>query len=90
MAVPPLDQPTFILDDVALKQHRKFIEWSGDISGRRIGVVAFLRPQYPKPFAALPEILAAIPACQKGDGHFGADQDLRAIQRGRDLLFLGH
>ena len=88
MAAPPVDQPGFILDDVALKQHRKFIEWSGDISGRWIGAAAFLRPQYPKPFAALPEILAAIPACQKGDGHFGADQDLRSIRHGRDLPIL--
>lgn len=88
MATPPLDKPAFILDDVALKQHRKFIEWSGDISGRWIGAAAFLRPQYPKPFAALPEILAVIPACQKSDGHFGAERDLRAIQRGRDLPIL--
>ena len=49
MAAPPLDKSAFILDDVALKQHRKYAEWSGDISGRWIGAAAFLRPQYPKP-----------------------------------------
>ena len=34
MGAAPLDQTEFILDDVALKQHRKFAEYSGDISGR--------------------------------------------------------
>jgi DUF1680 family protein len=88
MAAPPLDKAAFILDDVALKQHRQYAEWSGDISGRWIGVAAFLRSQYPKPLAMLSEILAAIPACQKDDGHFGADQDLGAMKRGRDLPIL--
>ena len=74
MAIKPLDHPAFILDDVSLKQHRKFAEYSGDISGRWIGAAAFLAPQFPKPFAAFPSILAEIPAYQKGDGHFGAAQ----------------
>ena len=31
LAEAPLDKTEFILDDVALKQHRKFAEYSGDI-----------------------------------------------------------
>lgn len=84
----PLDQPEFILDDVALKQHRKFAEYSGDISGRWTGAAAFLAPQFPKPFAALPAVMAGFPLYQKTDGHFGADQHLPAIERGRDMPIL--
>jgi len=40
LAIAPLDEPAFILDDVSLKQHRKFAEYSGDISGRWIGAAA--------------------------------------------------
>jgi hypothetical protein len=84
----PLDQPEFILDDVALKLHRKFAEYSGDISGRWIGAAAFLAPQFPKPFAAFPAVMAGFPLYQKSDGHFGADQHLPAIERGRDMPIL--
>ena len=88
MGAAPLDQTEFILDDVALKQHRKFAEYSGDISGRWIGAAAFLAPQFPKPFAAFPEVMAGFPLHQKRDGHFGADQQLPAIERGRDMPIL--
>jgi DUF1680 family protein len=88
MAAAPLDKVAFILDDVTLKQHRKFAEYSGDISGRWIGAAAFLASSYPKPFAALPEILAEIPRSQKADGHFGADQQLPNIDRSRDMPIL--
>ncbi len=30
LTAPPLDKPEFILDDVLLRQHRKFAEYSGD------------------------------------------------------------
>jgi DUF1680 family protein len=88
LGAAPLDQTEFILDDVALKQHRKFAEYSGDISGRWIGAAAFLAPQFPKPFAALPAVMAGFPLYQKTDGHFGADQHLPAIERGRDMPIL--
>jgi DUF1680 family protein len=88
MAAAPLDSTDFILDDVALKQHRKFAEYSGDISGRWIGAAAFLAPQFPKAFAAFPAVMAGFPLYQKADGHFGADQELPKIERGRDMPIL--
>ena len=88
MAAAPLDSTEFILDDVALKQHRKFAEYSGDISGRWIGAAAFLAPQFPKDFAAFPAVMAGFPLYQKADGHFGADQQLPKIERGRDMPIL--
>jgi hypothetical protein len=88
LGAAPLDQTEFILDDVALKLHRKFAEYSGDISGRWIGAAAFLAPQFPKPFAAFPAVMAGFPLYQKGDGHFGADQHLPQIERGRDMPIL--
>ena len=88
MAAGPLDKTEFILDDVALKQHRKFAEYSGDISGRWIGAAAFLAPQFPKDFAAFPAVMAGFPLYQKADGHFGADQQLPKIERGRDMPIL--
>ena len=88
MAAAPLDSTEFILDDVALKQHRKFAEYSGDISGRWIGAAAFLEPQFPKAFAAFPVVMAGFPLYQKSDGHFGADQQLPKIERGRDMPIL--
>jgi hypothetical protein len=88
LAAAPLDKTDFILDDVALKQHRKFAEYSGDISGRWIGAAAFLAPQFPSAFAAFPTVMAGFPLYQKGDGHFGADQHLPAIERGRDMPIL--
>ena len=88
MAAAPLDKTDFILDDVALKQHRKFAEYSGDISGRWIGAAAFLAPQYPRDFAALPAVMEGFPLCQKSDGHFGADQELPRIERKRDMPIL--
>ena len=88
MAAAPLDKAEFILDDVALKQHRKFAEYSGDISGRWIGTAAFLAPQFPKAFAAFPVVMAGFPLYQKADGHFGADQQLPKIERGRDMPIL--
>jgi DUF1680 family protein len=88
LGAAPLDQTEFILDDVALKQHRKFAEYSGDISGRWIGAAAFLAPQFPKAFAGFPAVMAGFPRYQKSDGHFGADQRLPAIERGRDMPIL--
>jgi DUF1680 family protein len=88
MAAAPLDKTEFILDDVALKQHRKFAEYSGDISGRWIGAAAFLAPQFPAAFAAFPAVMAGFPLYQKGDGHFGADQQLPKIERKSDMPIL--
>jgi DUF1680 family protein len=88
LAAAPLDNPEFILDDVALKQHRKFAEYSGDISGRWIGAAAFLVPQFPNDFANFPEVMAGLTKYQKADGHFGCEQQLPKIERGRDMPIL--
>ena len=88
MAAPPLDKPEFILDDVALKQHRKFAEYSGDISGRWIGAAAFLAPQFPEAFVAFPTVMAGFPIYQRSDGHFGAEQHLPQIERKSDMPIL--
>ncbi len=88
LAAPPLDKPAFILADLSLKQERLYTGYSGDVSGRWIGAGAFLAPLYPKPFAALPAILAEIPTYQKADGHFGAEQHLPDIDRVRDFPIL--
>ena len=88
MAQPPLDKTEFILDDVSLKQHRKFAEYSGDISGRWIGAAAFLAPQFPEAFAALPAVMAGFPLYQRSDGHFGAEQHLPQLERKSDMPIL--
>jgi DUF1680 family protein len=88
MSEAPLDKPEFILDDVALKQHRKFAEYSGDISGRWIGAAAFLAPQFPEAFAAFPTVMAGFPLCQRSDGHFGAEQHLPRLERKSDMPIL--
>jgi DUF1680 family protein len=88
LAQKPLDKAEFILDDLSLARHRKFAEYSGDISGRWIGAAAFLMPQFPQPFAAFSAIMAKVPTYQKPDGHFGADQKLPTINRGRDMPIL--
>ena len=88
MGAAPLDKTEFILDDVMLKQHRRFAEYSGDISGRWIGAAAFLAPQFPEPFAAFPAVMAGFPPYQKPDGHFGTNQHLPTIERERDMPIL--
>ncbi len=88
LAAAPLDSRDFILADVSLKQQRAFTDYSGDISGRWIGVAAFLAPQYPQPLAALPALVNRIPAFQKADGHFGAEQRLPKIKGDRDMPIL--
>jgi DUF1680 family protein len=88
LALAPLDQVDFIVDDVALKQHRKFAEYSGDISGRWVGAAAFLAPQFPNDFTLLPQVLAEFPKYQKPDGHFGADQQLPQLNRAHDMPIL--
>ncbi len=88
LSLAPLDQPGFILDDVALQQHRKFAEYSGDISGRWIADAAFLAPQFPKAFERFPEVMAGLSLYQKADGHFGCDQQLPKLERTRDMPIL--
>ena len=88
MAAPPLDSVDFILADLSQKQKRRYTDYSGDISGRWIGVAAFLAPLYPEPFTAFPKIMAEIPTYQKSDGHFGVDQDLPRMEFDRDKAIL--
>lgn len=88
LATAPLDNPDFILADLSLKRKRRYTEYSGDVSGRWIGAAAFLSPLYPRPFSAFAKIRAEIPAYQKDDGHFGADQNLPHIEHDRDKAIL--
>lgn len=88
LAAPPLDHAAFILDDVAFKQHRKFDEYSGDLSGRWIGVASFLAPEYPAAFAKLPRVLSSLEAYQQPDGHFGVEQNFAQLERDRDMPIL--
>jgi DUF1680 family protein len=88
LAAPPLDKPDFILADLSQKLERRYIDYSGDISGRWIGAAAFLAPLYPRPFAAFPAIITEIPAYQKADGHFGVAQTLPRIEHDRDIAIL--
>ncbi len=88
LGAPPLADPAFILADLSQKIKRRYIEYSGDVSGRWVGVAAFLAPSYPKPFAAFPGILAEIAAYQKADGHFGVEQDSLRFDLERDKAIL--
>lgn len=88
MAQPPLDKPSFILADLSQKMKRRYIDYSGDVSGRWIGAATFLAPLYPEPFAAFPAIMAEIPSYQRPDGHFGVDQDLSHVSHDRDMAIL--
>ena len=88
MAAAPLDTTDFILADLSQKIQRRYIDYSGDISGRWIGAATFLASIYPQPFAAFPAIMQAIPSYQQPDGHFGVDQTLPQISHDRDMAIL--
>ncbi len=88
MAESPLGDAEFILADLSQKTQRRYIDYSGDISGRWIGAAAFLLPFYPEPFAAFSDIMKAIPGYQRPDGHFGVDQNLPQTSHDRDMAIL--
>jgi hypothetical protein len=86
--LPPLDDPGYVLADIALDRKRIFAEYSGDISGRMIGAEAFLSCCSKREAATLQRLLQSAPAFQKPDGHFGAAQHLPALQRSSDMPIL--
>jgi hypothetical protein len=77
---PPLDDLGFVLADLSLDRKRIFTEYSGDISGRMLGVMAF----YPDRLFDPDLFLSQVAALQKPDGHFGPDQELPTINSIRD------
>jgi hypothetical protein len=86
--LPPLDDPGYVLADIALDRKRIFTEYSGDISGRMIGAEAFLSSCFAREAVTLQRLLQSAPAYQKPDGHFGAVQHLPALQRSTDMPIL--
>ncbi len=85
---PPLNDIGYVLADLALDRKRIFTEYSGDISGRTIGVEAFLARRSSAEAAYLRALISRIPALQKPDGHFGAEQALPKINRATDMPIL--
>ena len=86
--LPPLNDPRYVLADIALDRKRIFTEYSGDISGRMIGAEAFLASCSAREAATLENLLQCAPAFQKPDGHFGAPQHLPALERSSDMPIL--
>ena len=86
--LPPLDDRGYVLADVSLDRKRIFTNYSGDISGRMIGVEAYLARLFPSETAPLQALLEGAPTFQKPDGHFGAPQKLPQFDRATDMPIL--
>ena len=84
----PLGDPAYVIADVALDRKRIFTEYSGDISGRMIGLGAFRAGNSPGEAAALMVLVNGVTRCQKPDGHFGAEQHLPSLNRATDMPIL--
>lgn len=85
---PPFTLP-FIAADVSFSEKRIFTEYSGDISGRVLGVSAAEKASGRTPRWPVVDLLRELSKYQKSDGHFGADQDLKAnIVGDRDMPIL--
>ncbi|MGC8669077.1 MAG: beta-L-arabinofuranosidase domain-containing protein [Chthonomonadales bacterium] len=79
----------FILADVNFNQHRIFTEYSGDISGRMVSMIARERRFGLPDSWPLEDLLAGLQAAQQADGHFGKPQDLaHEIVGDRDMPIL--
>lgn len=86
---PPLNNPEFTLSDVHFAFTRRFTEYSGDVSGRMVGALHAAAKALDRRATMLDTLLKQLPALQKPDGHFGADQDLDAsINQERDMPIL--
>jgi hypothetical protein len=91
----PFMNEEFVIADVSLSEARKglphggFIEYSGDLSGRLIGVCGtVLTCNYPSAWE-LNSLIEKIKPWQKPDGHFGTNQQLeQEITIGKDLPIL--
>ena len=62
----------FLLADLPPIHERRFIEYSGDLSGRYIGALATLSLAHGTPYPALDILVEKAIALQKPDGYFGA------------------
>ncbi|MFV1967190.1 MAG: beta-L-arabinofuranosidase domain-containing protein [Pirellulaceae bacterium] len=85
---PPLDNVELVLADVSLEMNRRFDEYSGDISGRMLGALNAAGPLLGRQAPILGPLVARLPAYQKPDGHFGAEQDLPRLVQKRDMPIL--
>lgn len=85
---PPYNEE-FILADVSFKEKRIFTEYSGDISGRIVGLAA-TQALCGKPTCwDLNQLLSKLEQYQKPDGHFGAPQELdKGIDASKDMPIL--
>lgn len=75
LSAPPYNLD-FILADVNFNQQRIFTEYSGDISGRMVSMIARERRFGLPESWPLEKLLAGLQAAQQPDGHFGKPQDL--------------
>jgi len=86
---PPLNNPEFTLSDVHFAFTRRFTEYSGDVSGRMVGALHAAGKALDRKPSMLDILLKDLPALQKADGHFGAEQDLdRVVNQERDMPIL--
>lgn len=89
LLAPPLDDTAFVLSDLDFEFKRRFTEYSGDISGRMIGALHACGRTLGQQPPTLEAFVDALPALQKADGHFGADQDLAiSVNQERDMPIL--
>lgn len=85
---PPFTQP-FILSDVSFAEKRIFTEYSGDISGRILGVSGTELLCGRAPTWAPADLIRELPKYQNADGHFGRPQDLaKGVDGNRDMPIL--
>ena len=86
---PPLSDPVFTLSDVSFDLTRRFIEYSGDISGRTFFALEDAAPLLGRKPEIMSALIAGFAKYQKPDGHFGADQQLdKQINQERDMPIL--
>jgi hypothetical protein len=75
LRVKPYDSLPWIRADLDQSEQvdRIFKEWSGDVSGRYIEVMSLTSSTGPATRDLLRELLPAVPALQRADGHFGGE-----------------
>ena len=89
LCAPPMDDLPFVLSDVNFHFTRRFTQYSGDVSGRMLGALNATDPVLGTHTPMIEQLETAFPQYQKADGHFGADQDLKAGVKGeRDMPIL--
>jgi len=69
---PPGYTDDFVLADVVPRPERRFTEYSGDLSGRYLGALAYATTLTGKSYSELDRKLTALLALQKPEGYFGS------------------